>query len=47
MIARNGLHYATNPYDRERYERLMTLVTTYYGQAVDLPAGRDTATLRR
>jgi 8-oxo-dGTP pyrophosphatase MutT (NUDIX family) len=36
-IARNGLYYATNPYDRERYERLMVLVSTYYGQAVDLP----------
>ena len=36
-IARNGLHYATNPYDRERYERLMALVTTYYGQVVELP----------
>jgi len=37
-IARNGLAYATNPYDRERYERLLELAATYYGQAVDLPA---------
>ncbi len=36
-IARNGLFYATDPYDRERYERLMHLVTGYYGEAVDLP----------
>jgi 8-oxo-dGTP pyrophosphatase MutT (NUDIX family) len=36
-IARNGLFYSTNPYDREHYERLMELVTTYYGHAVDLP----------
>ncbi|HZG65963.1 MAG TPA: NUDIX hydrolase N-terminal domain-containing protein [Herpetosiphonaceae bacterium] len=36
-IARNGLFYATDPYDRERYERLMQLVTGYYGEAVDLP----------
>lgn len=37
IIARNGLHYAQNPYDRERYERLMELTTRYYGQALDLP----------
>ena len=36
-IARNGLFYAADPYDRERYERLMNLVTGYYGEAVDLP----------
>ncbi len=36
-IARNGLFYAADPYDRERYERLMQLVTGYYGEAVDLP----------
>jgi len=37
-IARNGLNYTANPYDRERYERLLRLVTGYYGQALDLPA---------
>lgn len=36
-IARNGLHYATNPYDQERYERLLTLASEYYGAALDLP----------
>jgi ADP-ribose pyrophosphatase YjhB (NUDIX family) len=36
-IARNGLNFTANPYDRERYERLFELVTTYYGQALDLP----------
>ncbi len=36
-IARNGLFYATDPYDLERYERLMQLVTRYYGETVDLP----------
>ena len=36
-IARNGLAYATNPYDRERYERLLNLAAAYYGQALDLP----------
>jgi 8-oxo-dGTP pyrophosphatase MutT (NUDIX family) len=37
-IARNGLHYATDPYDRERYNRLLELVSVYYGAALDLPA---------
>jgi len=36
-IARNGLTYATGPYDRERYERLFDLTCRYYGQALDLP----------
>ena len=36
-IARNGLAYAENPFDRERYERLMELASQYYGQALDLP----------
>jgi ADP-ribose pyrophosphatase YjhB (NUDIX family) len=37
-IARNGLQYATNPYDIERYERLMELVTQSYGDVLDVPA---------
>jgi 8-oxo-dGTP pyrophosphatase MutT (NUDIX family) len=36
-IARNGLYYARDPFDRERYERLYDLVTSYYGQALDMP----------
>ncbi len=36
-IARNGLTYAENPYDRERYEKLLALASQYYGQALDLP----------
>ncbi len=36
-LAREGLHYAENPYDIGRYEKLMKTVTTYYGQALDLP----------
>jgi len=36
IIARNGLNYAQNPYDRERYERLMELTKRYYGEALDL-----------
>lgn len=36
-IACNGLNFATNPYDRERYERLLELATAHYGVALDLP----------
>jgi ribonuclease HI/ADP-ribose pyrophosphatase YjhB (NUDIX family) len=36
-IARNGLNFSENPYDRERYERLLTVASQYYGQALDLP----------
>jgi ADP-ribose pyrophosphatase YjhB (NUDIX family) len=36
-IAQNGLHFASNPYDRERYERLLTLATQTYSELLDLP----------
>lgn len=36
-IARNGLTYSENPYDRERYERLLDLATRGYGEALSLP----------
>ncbi len=36
-IARNGLYFATDPYDRERYERLMQLTTQSYSELLNLP----------
>lgn len=36
-IARTGLAYAENPYDRERYERLLDLATRGYASALELP----------
>ncbi len=36
-IARKGLLYTENPSDRERYERLLALISQYYGQVFDLP----------
>jgi ADP-ribose pyrophosphatase YjhB (NUDIX family) len=36
-MARNGLTYATNPYDKERYTRLLELVGNYYGKILDVP----------
>lgn len=36
-IAQNGLEYAENPYDRQRYDRLLDLVSDGYGDLFDLP----------
>jgi ADP-ribose pyrophosphatase YjhB (NUDIX family) len=46
-IACNGLNFATDPYDRERYERLLDLASAYYGQALDLPSADVRGRLRR
>ena len=37
-IARNGLAYAENPYDRERYERLLALTVGAYAEVLALPS---------
>jgi ADP-ribose pyrophosphatase YjhB (NUDIX family) len=37
-IARNGLTYAKDFYNRERYEKLLELANEYSGLALDLPA---------
>jgi 8-oxo-dGTP pyrophosphatase MutT (NUDIX family) len=37
IIAENGLAYADDPYDEERYERIAELVTKYYGRTLDRP----------
>ena len=37
-IARNGLHYARDPYDRERYEHLLHVATQQYQELLGLPA---------
>lgn len=39
-IARNGLTYAQNPYDQERYEKLLALTTQSYHELLDQPAER-------
>lgn len=36
-IAQTGLNFADNPYDRERYERILELVAQYYGKSIDVP----------
>jgi ADP-ribose pyrophosphatase YjhB (NUDIX family) len=42
-IARTGLHYSENPFDRERYERLLTLAAQEYADrsGLDAPAVRE------
>jgi ADP-ribose pyrophosphatase YjhB (NUDIX family) len=37
ILAQNGLEYADNPYDEERYERILELTANWYGRSVDLP----------
>jgi 8-oxo-dGTP pyrophosphatase MutT (NUDIX family) len=37
VVAENGLEYADDPYDEERYERVRELVEEYYGRTLDLP----------
>lgn len=37
IIAENGLEYADDPYDEERYSRIQELVEHYYGRTLDLP----------
>lgn len=38
-IAQLGLNYSRDPYDRERYERLMKLASQQYSEMTGLPAG--------
>jgi len=38
-IARNGLTYAQNEYDRERYARLLDIASQHYADYLDLPVG--------
>ena len=46
-MARNGRHFADDPYDRERYRRVLELVEAYYGETLDLPQGDVKERLRR
>lgn len=37
ILAQVGLKYADDPYDEERYERILTRVSELYGRSVDVP----------
>ncbi len=45
-IARLGLHYTKDVYDRARYEQIMTLVEEYYGHALEMPPSEVHAQFR-
>ena len=36
-MAQTGVHYADNPYDEARYDRLLDLVAEYYGETFAMP----------
>ena len=38
VMAQVGLRYADDPYNVERYERILALVSEWYGRSVSLPA---------
>ena len=44
-VARNGLAYADNPYDLERYEYLLELASRHYSELLNLPADEVKARL--
>lgn len=37
VLAGNGLRYADDPWEEERWERVLDLVCDYYGETLDLP----------
>lgn len=49
VIAQNGIEYSDGPqsaYDRQRYERVLELVSDYYGRALDVPPAAVRDSLR-
>lgn len=46
-IARNGLNYSDNPYDRERYERLLALSAEQYSEILEVPTADIQSRLMR
>ena len=38
-IARNGLTFSENPYDRERYQRLLEIAVREYSEMLQAPDG--------
>lgn len=37
IVAQNGLKYADDPHDEERYERILELTAEWYGRTAELP----------
>jgi hypothetical protein len=40
-MAQTGLHYADDPYDEARYERMLGLVAEHYGETFAMPPRRS------
>lgn len=38
ILGQNGLRYADNPYDEERYDRILELASRYYGASLEMPS---------
>lgn len=38
VMAQAGLFFVDDPYDRERYERILELVSEYYGETLTIPS---------
>jgi ADP-ribose pyrophosphatase YjhB (NUDIX family) len=47
ILAQNGLHYAANDYDVQRYTRILELVSNAYTTALDMPVAEVRARLAR
>jgi 8-oxo-dGTP pyrophosphatase MutT (NUDIX family) len=45
-MANTGLNFADNPYDEERYERIIALVHQYYGEALEATEPPEAAAVR-
>lgn len=46
-VARNGLYYASCPYDKERYQKLLDATSEVYGTLVEIPPPAVQEELRR
>ena len=46
LIARNGLLFAENPQDEQRYERILELVEQAYGETLEIPSEQASTRLQ-
>ncbi len=46
-IAKQGLYYTKDIYDRQRYEQLLELTAEYYGHALEMPAPETRENLKK
>ena len=46
-IAKLGLYYTKDIYDRQRYEQLLEIITEYYGHSLEMPASEARENLKK